>query len=156
MSAGTNLALHVNETTISFPFEAAQAQEVTTAIKELLQTFKDKQAAERPTRWKAMEYRHKGGALLDGQSYSHAMRSCDINPNYQSQLGSWADNQWILPVPYGECPSWQGTGMQGMVAGRGASLQPWKCGAADGDLALSTYLPCHEGMQGMARARWRC
>ena len=156
MSAGTNLALHVNETTISFPFEAAQAQEITTAIKELLQTFKDKQTAERPKRWKAMEYRHKGGDLLDGQSYSHAMRSCNINRDYQSQLGSWAGNPWVLPVPDGECLTWSGTDMQGMVAGRGISLQPWKRGAGDRDLAFRTYLPCHEGMQGMARASWRC
>jgi hypothetical protein len=148
--------LHVNETTISFPFEAAQAQEVTTAIKELLQTFKDKQAAERPKRWKAMEYRHKGGALLDGQSYSHAMKSCDIKPDHQFLLGSWPDNQKVLPVLDGECLTWQRTGMQGMFAGRWVSLQPWKCGTAERDFALSTYLPCHGGMQGMAWASRRC
>ena len=58
--AGNNLALHINETTVSFPFEATKVQEVTSALNDLLQTFKDKQAAERPKRWKPMEYRHKG------------------------------------------------------------------------------------------------
>ncbi len=68
MYAGTSLALHVNETTISFPFQSRQAQEISTAINELLQTFKDKQAAERPKRWKAMEYKHQGRNPLDSQS----------------------------------------------------------------------------------------
>lgn len=60
LAAGNNLSLHINETTLSFPLEASKAQEVTSALNELLQTFKDKQAAERPKRWKPMEYRHKG------------------------------------------------------------------------------------------------
>ena len=54
--------MHVNETTISFPFESSKAGEVSSAIIELLQTFKDKQAAERPKRWKPMDYRYKGTA----------------------------------------------------------------------------------------------
>ena len=59
-AAGKNLSLHINETTVSFPFETSNAQDITSALNELLQTFKDKQAAERPKRWKAMEFRHKG------------------------------------------------------------------------------------------------
>ena len=59
-AAGKNLSLHINETTVSFPLEASKAQEITSALNELLQTFKDKQAAERPKRWKPMEFRHKG------------------------------------------------------------------------------------------------
>jgi len=59
-SAGTRLDLHVNETTITFPFAEAQAKDVSTAINNLLQTFAAKQAAERPKRWQSMEYRYKG------------------------------------------------------------------------------------------------
>ena len=51
------------------------------------------------------------------------IRSCDINPEHQFQLGSWADNQYILSVLDGKCLTWQGTGMQGMFAGRGVSLE---------------------------------
>lgn len=63
MSTGATLDLHVNETTISFPFAEAQARDVSTAINGLLQTFAAKQAAERPKRWQAMEYRYKGTLL---------------------------------------------------------------------------------------------
>ena len=62
LDAGGQLALHINETTVSFPFEPSRADEVTSAIIELLQTFKDKQAAERPKRWKPMDYKYKGTA----------------------------------------------------------------------------------------------
>ena len=54
--------MHISETTVSFPFEPSRADEVTSAIIELLQTFKDKQAAERPKRWKPMDYKYKGTA----------------------------------------------------------------------------------------------
>ncbi len=58
--AGQALSLHIAETTISFPFDPVEAQGVNSAITGLLQTFAAKQAAERPKRWQAMEYRYKG------------------------------------------------------------------------------------------------
>ena len=57
---GASIDLHVNETTITFPFAEAQAKEIVAAINNLLQTFAAKQAAERPKRWQSMEYRYKG------------------------------------------------------------------------------------------------
>ena len=63
--------MHVNETTISFPFDSSKAEEVTSAFIELLQTFKDKQAAERPKRWKPMDYKYRG-----------TTSSWDSNPSY--------------------------------------------------------------------------
>lgn len=80
-SAGNNLALHINETTVSFPFEAIKVQEVTSALNDLLQTFKDKQAAERPKRWKPMEYRHKG-RLSASSLFSHPARGAVDVPRH--------------------------------------------------------------------------
>jgi hypothetical protein len=54
------LALHVGETTISFPFTPQQAHSVSASIKSLLETFAAKQKAVRPSRWDMMEYRYKG------------------------------------------------------------------------------------------------
>lgn len=62
--AGEQLDLHVGETTISFPFEAAQARAISASISGLLETFSAKQKAERPKRWDMMEYKYKG-ALSD-------------------------------------------------------------------------------------------
>ncbi|CAL5220511.1 g2543 [Coccomyxa viridis] len=77
--AGKNLSLHINETTVSFPLETSKAQEITSALNELLQTFKDKQAAERPKRWKPMEFRHKGNG--EGEL---ALLELFCNPNAYS------------------------------------------------------------------------
>jgi hypothetical protein len=67
--------LHVNDTTISFPFAEAQAKEVSAAINGLLQTFAAKQSAERPKRWQSMEYRYKGALcwspILQAGFYGH-------------------------------------------------------------------------------------
>ncbi|EIE18703.1 hypothetical protein COCSUDRAFT_60012 [Coccomyxa subellipsoidea C-169] len=80
MSTGATLDLHVNETTISFPFAEAQARDVSTAINGLLQTFAAKQAAERPKRWQAMEYRYKGA----GEDDPVAQLELFCNPNAYS------------------------------------------------------------------------
>jgi hypothetical protein len=61
--AGQHLSLHIAETTVSFPFARAEGQAVSSAIAGLLQTFAAKQAAERPKRWEAMEYRYRGVGL---------------------------------------------------------------------------------------------
>ena len=58
--AGEQLALHVGETTISFPFKPQQARAITASISGLLETFAAKQKAERPKRWDMMEYKYTG------------------------------------------------------------------------------------------------
>ena len=58
------LALHIAETTLSFPLRAAEVRRLSEALTGVMQTFAEKQAAERPKRWPAMEYVFKG-ALLD-------------------------------------------------------------------------------------------
>ena len=60
---GAKLALHIGETTISFPFTPQQARSVTNSINSLLETFAAKQKAERPRRWDMMEYRSKGALV---------------------------------------------------------------------------------------------
>lgn len=54
------LELHVGETTLAFPLSATRASELASAVQVLLQTFAEKQKAERPRRYKSMEYRFQG------------------------------------------------------------------------------------------------
>jgi hypothetical protein len=49
-STGSQLALHIGETTLQMPCTPAQAQKLDAALAKLLQTFSDKQAAKRPKR----------------------------------------------------------------------------------------------------------
>ena len=58
------LELHVGETTIAFPLRDGAARELSCAITALLQTLAAKQAAERPRRWPAMEFKVKGAPSL--------------------------------------------------------------------------------------------
>ncbi len=60
LRVGQKLALHVGETTISFPFTPEQAHSISASLRSLLETFAAKQKAERPRRWDMMEYRYKG------------------------------------------------------------------------------------------------
>ncbi|KAK9819354.1 hypothetical protein WJX74_009624 [Apatococcus lobatus] len=53
-------SLHLGETTLSLPIPDSEAQNMRGALDNLLQTFAEKQKAERPKRWKMMEYRYKG------------------------------------------------------------------------------------------------
>ena len=57
------LELHVGETTIAFPLRDGAARELSGAITTLLQTLASKQAAERPRRWPAMEFKVEGAQL---------------------------------------------------------------------------------------------
>ncbi len=54
------MAFHIGETTVSFPFNREQAQKLSGSVKGLLETFAEKQKAERPKRWSMMEYKLKG------------------------------------------------------------------------------------------------
>lgn len=62
-NAGTNLTFNIAETSISFPFQKPQAQQLSKSIQDLIQTFAAKQKAERPKRWTAMEYKYKSEVL---------------------------------------------------------------------------------------------
>lgn len=56
------LAFHPSsDTTISFPLRADEAQKLAAALTGVMQTFAEKQSAERPKRWPSMEYKFKGG-----------------------------------------------------------------------------------------------
>ena len=83
--AGQKLALHVGETTISFPFTPQQARNVSASITSLLETFAAKQKAERPRRWDMMEYRYKGMlcacSLADLGSLSQQLICCCCHSN---------------------------------------------------------------------------
>jgi hypothetical protein len=65
-SAGPALDLHFGETTISIPFENTRALDLKESIEQLIETFSEKQKAERPKRWPSMEYRYKGKVFLSG------------------------------------------------------------------------------------------
>ncbi|GBF87559.1 hypothetical protein Rsub_00270 [Raphidocelis subcapitata] len=57
------LMLHVGETTIGLPFTREKAQQLDAALQQLLKTFAEKQAAERPRRWDMMEVAFSGGGI---------------------------------------------------------------------------------------------
>ena len=59
-SSGTSLTLQIAETSISFPFQKEQAQQLSNSMTTLIKTFAAKQKAERPRRWDMMEYKFKG------------------------------------------------------------------------------------------------
>lgn len=50
-ASATQLALHCGDTTLQLPFSPEQGKALNDALSKLLQTFADKQAAERPKRW---------------------------------------------------------------------------------------------------------
>lgn len=54
------LNLHFDATTISIPFNISKAKDLKASVEKLMCTFAEKQSAERPKRWPAMEYRFKG------------------------------------------------------------------------------------------------
>ena len=62
--AGPKLNLQVAECSIQFPFTQDTAQQLSQAMTQLLQTFSEKQKAERPKRWPMMEFRCSGGPWL--------------------------------------------------------------------------------------------
>jgi hypothetical protein len=64
---GQSMAIHVGETTIAFPFKREQAQQLSSSVRTLLETFAEKQKAERPKRWNMMEFKQKGQWLSCGQ-----------------------------------------------------------------------------------------
>ncbi|GAB4818961.1 hypothetical protein N2152v2_006007 [Parachlorella kessleri] len=61
------MTFHINETALSFPIKPAQAKELSNAIKDVMQTFADKQQVQRPKRWPSMEFRLKGDAGDPGE-----------------------------------------------------------------------------------------
>ena len=78
------LTLHIDQTSLSFPLRAEAAKELNTSLQQLLQTFAAKQKAERPQRWKSMEFRLKGATTTKGHStgpfYSSATIHSVIGP----------------------------------------------------------------------------
>ena len=58
----TKITLHVDQTSISFPLKPESGRELQAGLQILLQTFAEKQKAERPQRWKSMEFKLKGEA----------------------------------------------------------------------------------------------
>lgn len=56
-------------------------EELSTALQELLQTFAAKQKAERPQRWKNMEFRIKGTVILQGGSFNKLIDSSWERPD---------------------------------------------------------------------------
>ena len=57
------MTLHIDQTSVSFPLKRESAKQLHSSLQDLLQTFAAKQKAERPQRWKSMEFRIKGEQL---------------------------------------------------------------------------------------------
>ena len=57
--AETPLVLHLGESTLELPFNTDEARNLGRSFNGLLQTFKDKQAAEKPQRWDLMRYSYE-------------------------------------------------------------------------------------------------
>ncbi|KAL3143063.1 hypothetical protein ABBQ38_003338 [Trebouxia sp. C0009 RCD-2024] len=76
---GTSLTFNIAETSVTFPFQKEQAQQLSNAITTLIQTFAAKQKAERPRRWDLMEYKYKEdeGNGAEGVEYLEVV----CNPN---------------------------------------------------------------------------
>jgi hypothetical protein len=55
-----DLELHFGDTTVSFPLGVEQAAQLAAAVSGVMHTFAEKQKAERPKRWDAMEFKMKG------------------------------------------------------------------------------------------------
>lgn len=72
--AGAPFAFHIGETTVSIPFGRAEAEKLSGSIQSLLETFAEKQKAERPKRWNMMEYKLKGAV---GGSKEHPVGCCE-------------------------------------------------------------------------------
>lgn len=54
------LSLHCGDTTLAFNIDSDKVQQLNQQVKDLLQTFAQKQKAERPQRWPALEFIMKG------------------------------------------------------------------------------------------------
>lgn len=76
-SGTANLTLSIGETTVAFPLPAEEAARLQGAIGTTLQTFAEKQKAERPKRWPSMEYKFKGDAAARQVEYLEVF----CNPN---------------------------------------------------------------------------
>lgn len=77
---GTSLTFNIAETSITFPFQKEQAQQLSNAITNLIQTFAAKQKAERPRRWDIMEYKYRGKHNIKCiYMGSHASSCCQHN-----------------------------------------------------------------------------
>eukprot|EP00270_Netrium_digitus_P019041 TRINITY_DN738_c0_g1_i2.p1 TRINITY_DN738_c0_g1~~TRINITY_DN738_c0_g1_i2.p1 ORF type:complete len:224 (-),score=29.95 TRINITY_DN738_c0_g1_i2:263-871(-) len=75
--ASYSITLHIGDADISFPFSMDGAKGLDAAFSALLQTFREKEKAERPRRWESMEFRHCG----DGGSGSEILLEVFCNPN---------------------------------------------------------------------------
>ena len=51
--------MHLGESTLELPFNTDEARNLGRSFNGLLQTFKDKQAAEKPQRWDLMRYSYE-------------------------------------------------------------------------------------------------
>ncbi|PRW57478.1 hypothetical protein C2E21_3963 [Chlorella sorokiniana] len=71
------LSFHIGETTISFQLRAEEARKLSTALAGVMQTFADKQQAERPKRWPSLEYVFKGDTAARELEYLEVF----CNPN---------------------------------------------------------------------------
>lgn len=61
------LAFHIGDTTLSFPLRPEEAARLGEALTGVMQTFAEKQKADRPKRWPALEYVFKGeGGSVEG------------------------------------------------------------------------------------------
>eukprot|EP00884_Botryococcus_braunii_P003340 jgi/Botrbrau1/13006/Bobra.0389s0005.1 len=82
INAGDLLNLHFDSTTVSIPFDINKAKDLKASVEKLLTTFAEKQTAERPKRWPAMEYRFKGESPSEPVEYLEIY----CNPNAHSSL----------------------------------------------------------------------
>lgn len=55
-----DFTLHIDQTSVTVPFKPENGRDLDGALQLLLQTFAEKQKAERPKRWKSMEFRLSG------------------------------------------------------------------------------------------------
>lgn len=71
------LAFHIGDTTLSFPLRPEEAARLGEALTGVMQTFAEKQKADRPKRWPALEYVFKGDPAARDIEYLEVF----CNPN---------------------------------------------------------------------------
>lgn len=58
IQASSAITFHVENTTITVPLSQAAAVGLSKAIEDVLNTFREKEKAQKPRRWESMEFRH--------------------------------------------------------------------------------------------------
>lgn len=115
------MSFHIAETTVSFPLRAEEARKLGDALTAVMQTFAEKQKAERPKRWPALEYVFKGACVHACGADPAGLLLPSVVPH------AWLHGPQARPLPSN--PLYTHTHTPGCVQGtrRRRRLSIWRC-----------------------------